>query len=167
MSRWYYTIGLMLAYVAVFRVWQAFPGRSMFILGAGVTIGVMTAGMVWAARRGYFANRSDLVLHALVIVDVGLEGGAYEFVRLVTTWLFGAHGSVAGFHDHHNFYVCAAAFAVLVGGYHGWAIRVRDRFGESPKNDEIPGEPKLGDDALRRAGVRAPLISQDPGMVQP
>jgi hypothetical protein len=169
MSRWYYTVGQMLLYVAVFQVWQTFPVRSMFVLGAGVTIGVMTAGMVWSARRGYFANRTDLMLHALVIVDVGLEGSAYEIVRLVTTWLFDAHGSVASFHDRHNFYICAAAFAMLVGGYHGWAIRGRDRAGDPQTRGEIPmlGEPSHGDEALSRGGVRDPLFSHEPGMVPP
>ena len=47
----------------------------------------MLAGMVWATRNGYFANRRDQFLHSLVIVDVGLEGSAYEVVRAVSMWL--------------------------------------------------------------------------------
>ena len=38
----------------------------------------MVAGMRRAARRGYFADRSDLILHGFVIVDVALEAMSYE-----------------------------------------------------------------------------------------
>ncbi len=125
MKTWSYTAGMLLLYLVVFQVWQLFPGRLMFVISAAVTIGLMSTGMVAYARRGYFANRRDLFLHSLVIIDVGLEGGAYEVVRVVSAWFFGAYGSLASFHDGHNFYVCAAAFGLLVGGYHGWAIRMR------------------------------------------
>jgi hypothetical protein len=125
MKNWSYTAGTLLVYVAVFYVWQAYPGRVTFMGTAGVAIALMTRGMVWAARRNYFANRRDLVLHALIVTDVGLEGGMYEIFRAISLWLVGDEGNVARFHDHHNFYVCAAAFGVLVGGYHWWALRRR------------------------------------------
>jgi hypothetical protein len=140
MKTWYYTAGVLLLYLMVFCFWQLFPGRLTFLIGAAATIGLMSVGMVASARRGYFANRRDLFLHSLVILDVGLEGGAYEAVRVVSTWLFGAHVNVARFHDSHDFYACAAAFGLFVGGYHWWAIRTRHQIGAPQTGDGVPVE---------------------------
>jgi len=127
LKTWSYTLFMLAVYIAVFRLWQEYPSRAMFLTGAGLGAAVLVAGMVWAARRDYFANRTDLVLHAMVIVDVALEGGAYEALRAFSLYVFGSEGIVGTFHANHNFYVCAAAFAVLVGGYHGWAVLRRSR----------------------------------------
>ena len=68
---------------------------------------------------------------------------------------FGAHGSVASFHDSHNFYVCAAAFGLLVGGYHRWAIGTR-RVCEPQGRDEVSVEVK------RSIASRAHSAAQQP-----
>ena len=83
----------------------------------------MTVGMRRAAQRGYFVNRSDLVLHGLVIVDVALEGMSYELFHAASQCILCVPADASGFHSGYNFCWCAATLGVLVGGYHWWALR--------------------------------------------
>jgi hypothetical protein len=63
--------------------------------------------LVIAARRRYFINFWDGLFHASVILDIVLEA----------TWIER--------HEHVGFYLCAAAFAIVLIGYRVWWTRKR------------------------------------------
>jgi hypothetical protein len=93
---------------------------------------LLTAAFVRSARSGYFLNAWDALGHASVILDVLLEG----------SWI--AH------HDHLGFYLCAAAFALVLGGYRAWLWRRVDRrLRELGKSALGTGAAHLGDLASR------------------
>jgi len=127
MSRWSYSLFMLAVYLGTFVFWKEWPSRSAFVVGGLTAAAVLAGAMVWAARRRYFVNRLDQVLHAWVIVDVVLEALAYEglgaFVNLGTE----QQPLVLRFHDNNNFLGCAAAFALLIGGYRWWALRKSGR----------------------------------------
>src|SRR5688572_21485972 len=125
-KKWYYTATLLVLYVATFLVWQRFASRAVFVVVGLGAAAVMLAGLLAAARRGYFADRRDAFLHLLVIADVALEATAYEAFQAAMGLGPDQSEMVIAFHAGNTFYGCAAAFALLVGGYHGWAL-VRNR----------------------------------------
>jgi hypothetical protein len=83
----------------------------------------MTVGMRRAAQRGYFVNRSDLVLHGLVIIDVALEGMSYELFHAASQCILCVPPNASEFHSTYNFCWCAVILGLLVGGYRWWALR--------------------------------------------
>ncbi|MBC8002305.1 MAG: hypothetical protein H7X97_06925 [Opitutaceae bacterium] len=101
LDRWYFSLLLGAAYLAVFHFWLLAPPTaikaSALLVGAGLSLGLMKA---W--RAGYFRNIWDAAFHATVIFDILLEG------------------LVIPLHDHLGFYLCALAFAVILGPYHRW-----------------------------------------------
>lgn len=123
MKRWSYSLGMLLLYLALFLFWQQFPSRLGFLVGGAVVAAVMIAGMIVVARRGYFANRLDLILHAYVIIDVLLEGVCFEGLRLLPGVAAEPASFVRSFHANNNFWGCAAVFAVLIGGYRYVSLR--------------------------------------------
>ncbi len=122
---WWFSFALLLAYVITFQLWQKFPDRTAFVIFGILAVALMSAGLWQAARCGYFVDRSDLVLHALVIVDVGLEAASYEIFNVAAQCIFCTPGDAGSFHNRYNFCWCAAILGLLVGGYHGWALRRR------------------------------------------
>ncbi len=123
MKRWSYSLVMLVLYVALFLFWKQYPSRTSFVAGGAVVATVLAIGMYLAAKRGYFVNRVDLMLHAYVILDVVLEAVAYEGLKLGMR--FGTEGQtlVGSFHNNNNFYGCAAAFALLIGTYRFVAVR--------------------------------------------
>lgn len=118
---------MLVLYVAVFVFWKYFPSRASFVGGALVVAGVLAAGMVVAARRGYFVNRVDLLVHLYVIVDILLEGVAFEGLRFgmalgpENQWL------VHSFHNNNNFLGCTAGFALIIGAHRYYVMRKQAR----------------------------------------
>lgn len=103
-TRWWFSLTLLLAYLAVFHLWLGLQRAGILASGAVVTVGL--AALFWRALlSGYFVNRWDALGHAAVIVDLALEAG-------VVRW-----------HDHVGFYLCALAFAAVVGGYRAAAAQ--------------------------------------------
>ena len=106
MKRWSFSLLLGAVYLGVFHFWT-FSDR------IGITISGLVAtlllGMVFAfaLKRHYFLNRWDALLHATVILDIFLEAILIKV------------------HDHLGFYLCAAAFAIVVGGYRAYLNRVK------------------------------------------
>ncbi len=98
LAKWSFTLVLMLLYVLMFHLWLH-VNRHWTILSAGIVTVVLNAGFAWAAKRRYFVNRWDLAFHALVILDILIEG---LFIEV---------------HDHYGFYFCALGFAILLAGY--------------------------------------------------
>ncbi len=122
-SRWYFTVVLLLLYIITFLYWKYFPSRAAFVYVGIISAGLMAGGMVWAKRRGYFANRVDLAVHGYVILDVLLEGIMYEVFRGIGGSSSAANGFVHQFHDNNNFFFCALTFAILIGGNRWYALR--------------------------------------------
>ena len=105
LNRWYFSLLLGAAYLAVFHFWLlATPDgvkTSALLVGMG-----LSSGLVWAWQAGYFRNIWDAAFHATVIFDILLEG------------------LVIPLHEHLGFYLCALAFALVLVPYHlGPALR--------------------------------------------
>lgn len=105
-SRWSFSLQLLALYLAVFHLWRVVERPAVIVSGLAMTalLGVLFAR---ATRTGYFLNRWDGFWHATVILDILLEAT-----------LIPAHG-------HVGFYLCAAAFVVVVGGYRAMLLRRR------------------------------------------
>lgn len=129
--RWGFSLLLLGAYLATFHLWPDRPRWWIQATGCVSTL-LLTAAFVRSARSGYFLNAWDALGHASVILDVLLEG----------SWI--AH------HDHLGFYLCAAAFALVLGGYRAWLWRRVDRrLRELGKSALGTGAAHLGDLASR------------------
>jgi hypothetical protein len=133
---WWFSLVLLLEYLLTFALWLSFPNRTAY-LGCGVlAVVLMAVQLRYAARRGYFADRSDLILHGLVIVDVALEGASYELFNTASQCIFCVPGDAPAFHNGYNFVGCATILGAFVGGYHAWALRRSHRSNEPPKGPE-------------------------------
>ena len=123
--RWWFSIVVMAAYVALFVSWKLVPSRETFVVGAVVMTCGLTAAMVAAFRKGYFTSRVDIVLHALVIVDVFLEGIAFEVALLFLPDKTDLPRLVDRYHNSNSFLMCALLFALLLGVGHYIGLRRR------------------------------------------
>lgn len=112
LDRWWISWTFLGAYLATFQLWMHLS-RHMILASGFVVVSALLALMAWGVRSGYFVNRWDAFGHAMVVADLALEA---VLIRE---------------HDHRGFYFCAAAFAVVVGGYR-WAMLPR-------KGPQIPG----------------------------
>jgi hypothetical protein len=118
---WWATAVLLLAYVVVFNVW--FGRERLVVTSVGAASTVLLAGLVvFAAMRKYFVNVVDLAAHALVVLDVGLEAALLPS------------------HDDRGFYLCALAFAVVLGGYRRHKLQSTRprRFGAAASPSKLP-----------------------------
>lgn len=115
---WSYSLQMLVCYVSVFLFWRAFPSRVGFVAAGLLTCGFLIAGMIRAAKRGYFINRVDLSAHALVIIDLVLESFAFEFLSF-----FQPHTVVEQFHNNTNFFGCSLAFSLIIGIHRGLLLR--------------------------------------------
>jgi hypothetical protein len=106
--KWWFSILLGVAYLGIFHLWMRVDSRSIVLSGL-VTSTCLGGLLVLAAKQRYFVNAWDGVIHASVIIDIVLEA----------TWIER--------HEHVGFYLCAAAFAVVLVGYRLWWIRSRSR----------------------------------------
>ena len=106
LGRWSFSLLLGAAYLAVFNLWR-FVERTGTIISALLLCALLIWRLVAATRRGYFVNRWDAFLHAVVVLDILLEA-----------ILIPAHQTV-------GFYWCALAFAVVIGGYRGFMLHRR------------------------------------------
>jgi hypothetical protein len=120
LARWRYSLWLLLTYVIVFLLWRFFPSRPAFLVVGGLAVWFLVAGMLRARRAGYFVNRVDLSIHALVIVDLVIETVLFEAIRLALPT-----ASVELFHDNAHFIGCGIVFVCLVGGNRRYALMGR------------------------------------------
>ena len=137
LKNWWFSLSMLLVYVATFLAWKHYPSRASFLAVGLFSAVVLAMGMVVAARRGYFAGMTDTLLHAYVIVDLLLETFMYEFFLAAIVWLgivpaiaprdgSGLPGLLA-FHNNNNFYFCALFFVVVIGSHRLWALRTTRR----------------------------------------
>jgi hypothetical protein len=139
MKNWSCSLALIPLYLATFALWQHFPSRWLFVSAGAVTALAMALLLARAARRGYFAGKLDLILHAVVAADVFAEGCLYEYCRAV----FGAGEEQAvlqAVHGDFGYVACAAAFALVIGLHHAFALRRRARPAR-PVEVSVPSEP--------------------------
>lgn len=101
---WNFSLVLLLAYLGIFHLWLNLNHAGIVASGALASL-VLGGLLLQAALRGYFASRFDLLAHAFVILDVLIEA------------------TVIPFHEGLSFYGCAAAFAIVIGGYRAWLLR--------------------------------------------
>lgn len=117
---WSYSVLLLVAYIAVFSLWMHVPRPAVIASGLAVSA-VLFFLMAVALRQRYFLNPWDLLWHAMVILDIATE--AIAIPR----------------HEGREFYLCALAFVLVVGGYHGWRISwVRRKAGWLPSTGTGP-----------------------------
>ncbi|MFT5130736.1 MAG: hypothetical protein ACI8W8_004367 [Rhodothermales bacterium] len=112
-ERWGFSLDLFIAYLAIFHCWMilqpADRGAWELSPSVAITCAIWCVAMIayWRAarRKGYFGHRNDSILHAIVILDIFLEG-----ILPIA-------------HDHFGFYLCAVAFALVIGPAHAHALR--------------------------------------------
>jgi hypothetical protein len=105
MRRWWFSLAMIPLYSGIFHVWMWSPSYTQHVV-TGSAWCVVLAGMIaWLWRRGYFAGWFDLLAHALVVLDVGLEA---VLVRE---------------HTSLSFYGCTLGFVIVVGAYRCYALR--------------------------------------------
>lgn len=148
MKSWWFSLALFVGYLITFQLWRIFPDRAAFLVVGIVAVIAMSVGMVLAARRGYFVDRSDAVLHGLVIVDVALEGVSYELFQVASRCILCVPGDASTFHNSFNFCWCATILGALVGGYHWSALR---------KTRSPPNRAGSGDSGPSSASEAAPV----------
>ena len=105
MKKWSFSLLLGAVYLFVFYLWT-FSGRIGIILSGLLATLLLGIAFAFALKRHYFLNRWDALLHGAVILDIFLEA---IFIKV---------------HEHFGFYFCAAAFAIVVGGYRAYLNRV-------------------------------------------
>ena len=98
LNRWSFGLVLFLAYIVVFNLWLIANAQWILVSSISVSL-VLVALFVEAARRRYFFNRWEALLHSLVILDILLEG------------------TLLHEHQSHGFYFCALGFAGVIAAY--------------------------------------------------
>ncbi len=106
--KWWFSILLGVIYLAVFNLWREVSAPWIVISGLGVSA-CLGALLIVAATQGYFVNFWDRLFHTSVILDIVLEATLIKW------------------HEHVGFYLCAAAFAVVLVGYRFWWWRCHSR----------------------------------------
>ena len=104
LRRWGFSLFLLLAYLAVFHLWGVL-GRDGILAVTFVATGILLGFFHRAWKRGYFQNRWDAAAHASVLLDLILEG------------------TLVRYHSGYGFYLCAAAFVIVAGGYRASQLR--------------------------------------------
>ena len=105
---WKFSLLLLVAYLATFHLWLHLDRG--WIVGSGIGISILLSGaLVRFNNARYFVNNYDLFWHGIVIVDILLES------------------ILIAEHNHYYFYLCAIAFAFVVGGYRYHAFKKHKR----------------------------------------
>src|SRR5256885_15347918 len=96
--KWWFSIAVLITYLAAFDFWRL--ADAQWVKPSSVLISFLLALILaLAAKAKYFLNLVDLSTHALVILDILLEG-----------ILLRAHSS-------RGFYWCALGFALVLAPY--------------------------------------------------
>ena len=122
LERWWISWTFLGAYLATFQLWMHLS-RPLILTSGVFVVAVLSSLMAWGGRSRYFVNRWDAFGHGMVVADLALEA---VLIRE---------------HDHRGFYFCAAAFAVVVGGYR-WGMLRRSRLqrpGALSNSDSLSG----------------------------
>lgn len=124
LGRAWFTVTLIGTYLATFQLWMEMP-RPLILASGLVVVTALSALLLWSVYNGYFGNRWDAFWHVTVIIDLALEAVMIKE------------------HDNRGFYLCALAFAIVVGGYHLRALSL-DRKGSDTKLIGRPPNPIAG-----------------------
>lgn len=102
MARWHYSLVLLVAYPGVFHTWIYASSRTAVAVIGISACAALVLYMLLVPH--YFANGMDRLAHGMVILDLLLEA------------------LLPVIHDHYGFYLCALAFAAIVGGHRAWVL---------------------------------------------
>jgi hypothetical protein len=102
--KWWFSVLLEVSYLGVFELWRTVSSPWIVISGLGVSA-CLAALLVVAAGRRYIVNLWDGLFQASVIFDIVLEATSIKR------------------HEHVGFYLCAAAFALVLVEYRLWWVR--------------------------------------------
>ena len=103
-KHWSFSLVLGAIYLLVFNLWLVLSHGWIVASGIAATLALLVL-FALAARRRYFINFWDGLLHFVVIIDVLLEA---IFIPI---------------HHATGFYLCALAFAIVIAGYRVYARR--------------------------------------------
>jgi hypothetical protein len=103
---------MLAGYLAIFHLWMHLDRTSIML--SGLLWAVAFGAAAWQFRSTQFINKMDAQAHAIVVLDVILEA------VLIPT------------HDHYGFYLCAIAFALVLGGYRTYKLRRPPSASEAP-----------------------------------
>jgi hypothetical protein len=98
LKNWWFSLVLAVVYLGMFILWTA-SARNIIVFTACASTLALLIALAWAAKRRYFFNFWDGLLHAIVILDLLLEG------------------TLIRDHSSRGFYLCALAFAAVIAGY--------------------------------------------------
>ena len=101
-ARWHYSLVLLVAYPGVFHTWIYASSRTAVAIIGVSACAALVLYMLLVPH--YFANGMDRLAHGMVILDLLLEA------------------LLPVIHDHYGFYLCALAFAVIVGWHRAWVL---------------------------------------------
>src|SRR6266705_5818314 len=104
LKNWWFGLALGIAYVGVFNLWQIIRWEWIVLSSMAFSLGLFVL-LIAAASHQYFLNRWDTLLHAVVILDILLEG---TLIRE---------------HQSRGFYLCALGFAIVIGCYRFYVRR--------------------------------------------
>ena len=102
-ASWVYSAAMLVGYLGIFHLWMHVD-RPAIIL-SGLAWAAVFGFAAWHFRRSQFINKMDAQAHGIIVLDVILEA------VLIPT------------HDHYGFYLCAIAFALVLGGYRVYKLR--------------------------------------------
>ena len=105
MKTWQFSLWLLIGYIAIFQLWLG-ADRSFIVASGSLWCLAYGVWILVLQRREYFLNRLDYFAHWVVILDVLLEALLLEE------------------HNHLGFWLCALAFAAVIGGYR-WKVMKR------------------------------------------
>ena len=101
-ARWHYSLVMLAAYLGVFHAWMYAPSRTAIVVIGVFVCAALVLYMLLVPH--YFANGMDRLAHGMVILDLLLEA------------------LLPVIHDHYGFYLCAVAFAAIVGWHRAWVL---------------------------------------------
>ena len=101
-ARWHYSLVMLVAHLGIFQAWMYTPSRTVIAVTGVSVCAALVLYMLLVPH--YFANGMDRLAHGMVILDLLLEA------------------LLPVIHDHYGFYLCALAFAAIVGGHRAWVL---------------------------------------------
>ena len=146
-SRWSFSSVLLAGYLLIFNLWPELPRGWIYATGWVGTV-VLSVLFLGAVRSGYFLNFWDAFWHSTVILDVFLEA------------------TLIARHERLGFYLCAAAFVIVIGGYRWWLWRKVDARIAAPftprRISEVESPGSLGRSINETGGVAASVLTSAP-----
>lgn len=105
-EQWWLSVAFLIGYVGVFSVWTQWTRLEVIVVSTTVVV-VLGIVAIWKGLRSrYFINRAETFAYGCILADVIAE--AILLIRLI-------EGEAVP--PKPVFWLCALAFAVVLGGY--------------------------------------------------